>query len=169
MKKFGTPIGAAPGSEKEKVGLAAVGTPPGVRSLLGGGGVGAVGTVGAVPPLGWVLFLVLGLPPVKPLLLCEEDLFFLPDCLPLFCLEDWPALFDPPLEPVGLDPAEVLVDAGAGLGVEAQDSATAVIGSLTGNDIADTGVPGGTFTVKVSFWPPTTVTVTTHWSAEAVG
>jgi hypothetical protein len=28
MKKFGTPIGAGPGSANEKVGLAAVGTPP---------------------------------------------------------------------------------------------------------------------------------------------
>jgi hypothetical protein len=28
MKKFGTPIGAGPGSENEKVGLAGVGTSP---------------------------------------------------------------------------------------------------------------------------------------------
>lgn len=29
MKKLGTPIAAGPGSEKEKVGLEGVGTPPG--------------------------------------------------------------------------------------------------------------------------------------------
>src|SRR5215211_64388 len=31
MKKFGTPMGAAPGVAKEKVGLAGVGTPPSRR------------------------------------------------------------------------------------------------------------------------------------------
>ena len=35
MKKFGTPIGAAPGSAIEKVGLAAVGAPPSVRPGFG--------------------------------------------------------------------------------------------------------------------------------------
>jgi hypothetical protein len=40
MKKFGTPIGAAPGSANENVGLAGVGTPLGVT---GGGGVGGLG------------------------------------------------------------------------------------------------------------------------------
>lgn len=35
MKKFGTPIGAGPGSEKEKVGFDAVGTPPLPRILAG--------------------------------------------------------------------------------------------------------------------------------------
>jgi hypothetical protein len=36
MKKFGTPIGAGPGSDSEKVGLVAAGTPlPVGRSLAG--------------------------------------------------------------------------------------------------------------------------------------
>jgi hypothetical protein len=35
MKKLGTPIGAGPGSAKENVGLAAVGTPPGPVGLFG--------------------------------------------------------------------------------------------------------------------------------------
>src|SRR5919109_1202299 len=39
MKKFGTPIGAGPGSANENVGLAGVGTPLLVR---GGGGVGGL-------------------------------------------------------------------------------------------------------------------------------
>jgi hypothetical protein len=40
---------------------------------------------------------------------------------------------------------------------------------VTGNGIEDRGVPGGTLTVKLSFWPVTRVTVTTHGSAEALG
>jgi hypothetical protein len=35
MKKFGTPIGAAPGSAKENVGFDDVGTPPLPRGLAG--------------------------------------------------------------------------------------------------------------------------------------
>jgi hypothetical protein len=45
MKKFGTPIGAAPGNEKENVGLDAVGTPPAPRSLVGVEGFVVVGVV----------------------------------------------------------------------------------------------------------------------------
>jgi hypothetical protein len=36
MKKFGTPIGAGPGSESEKVGLLAAGTPLPVGSSFAG-------------------------------------------------------------------------------------------------------------------------------------
>lgn len=42
MKKFGTPIGAAPGSANEKVGLAGVGSPALVVSGATGGGLGVV-------------------------------------------------------------------------------------------------------------------------------
>jgi hypothetical protein len=42
-------------------------------------------------------------------------------------------------------------------------------GSFTGNEIDDNGVPAGTFTVKESLPPPTTVTVITHESAWAAG
>src|SRR5579859_5387588 len=45
MKKFGTPIAAGPGSEKEKVGLAGVGTPPGPTSGSGLDGVFGLGLV----------------------------------------------------------------------------------------------------------------------------
>jgi hypothetical protein len=48
MKKFGTPIGAAPGREKEKVGFDGVGTPPAPRSLAGLEGLEVV--VGLVEP-----------------------------------------------------------------------------------------------------------------------
>jgi hypothetical protein len=40
---------------------------------------------------------------------------------------------------------------------------------LIGSPIAEIGVPGGTLTLKVNVWPPTTVTVTVQASAEAVG
>ena len=55
------------------------------------------------------------------------------------------------------------------VGVEAQLSLTACTGPVTGSLIADNGVPGATFTVKLTFWPPTSVTVTTQVSAEATG
>jgi hypothetical protein len=55
------------------------------------------------------------------------------------------------------------------VGVEVQDSVTPATGPDTGSLIDDRGVFGGTSTVKLTFWPPTRVTVTTHVSAEAVG
>ena len=76
MKKFGTPIGAGPGSESEKVGLVADGTPLPVGSLFAAGAVVFVlglgldfdfdlgfwpepGLIGLGPPLcvdvGWIL------------------------------------------------------------------------------------------------------------------
>jgi hypothetical protein len=41
-------------------------------------------------------------------------------------------------------------------------------GPLRGRPIAEIGVPGATLTTKVSLAPPTYVTVTVHWSADAV-
>ena len=55
------------------------------------------------------------------------------------------------------------------VGVEEQDSVTFWTGPVTGNLIEDRGVPGGTLTVKFIVCPPTSVTVTTQVSAEAVG
>lgn len=69
----------------------------------------------------------------------------------------------------GLD---VVVDGGGGAGVVdagAHDSDTPTTPTLTGREIADNGVPGGTFTVNDMCPPPTNVTVITHESAEAVG
>jgi hypothetical protein len=48
MKKFGTPIGAAPGSANENVGFDGVGTPP---APVFGGGVGL-----GLPAGGFVVF-----------------------------------------------------------------------------------------------------------------
>jgi hypothetical protein len=55
------------------------------------------------------------------------------------------------------------------VGVEVQDSVTPATGPDTGSLIDDRGVFGGTSTVKLTFWPPTSVTVTTQVSAEAAG
>jgi hypothetical protein len=55
------------------------------------------------------------------------------------------------------------------LSADEQDSDTEATGSFTGSGIDDSGVPGGTLTVKVSVWPPATVTETTHVSACAAG
>jgi hypothetical protein len=54
------------------------------------------------------------------------------------------------------------------VGVEEQDSVTFWTGPVTGNLIEDSGVPGGTLTVNFIVCPPTSVTVTTQVSAEAV-
>lgn len=55
------------------------------------------------------------------------------------------------------------------VGVEEQDSETDCTGPVTGSLMDERGVPGATLTVKLTFWPPTSVTVTTQVSAEAVG
>ncbi len=55
------------------------------------------------------------------------------------------------------------------VGVEVHESVTFWTGPVTGKLIEDTGVFGGTLTVKFIVCPPTSVTVTTHVSAEALG
>jgi hypothetical protein len=57
----------------------------------------------------------------------------------------------------------VPVDAGT------HDSLTPTTPAVTGREICDKGVPGGTFTVNDKCPPPTNVTVITQESAEAVG
>ena len=69
----------------------------------------------------------------------------------------------------GLEVEVVGGGGGGGGGGDAQDSEMLTIGSFTGSEIDDNGVPAGTLTVKVSFCPPTTVTVIVQTSAEAVG
>lgn len=69
----------------------------------------------------------------------------------------------------GLD---VVLDGGGGAGVVdagAHDSDTPTTPTLTGKEIADNGVPGGTFTVNDKCPPPTNDTEITHESAEADG
>jgi hypothetical protein len=172
MKKFGTPIGAGPGTENEKLGFDAVGTP---FFAVGAGGfdevevvVEVLGPVGPVwPPLlgpvGPVWPPVLG--PVGPLvpplrlppepLGCEEE-----DDEPVVVLEEDED--DEPLDPVG---PVGLVDVGGG----AQDADTLFTGPTPAGTICEAGVPGGTLTLNDSVCPVSSVTVTVHWSAEAVG
>ena len=58
---------------------------------------------------------------------------------------------------------ELVAEAGA------HDSLSETIGSDTGRLMLDSGVPGGTLTVKDWCAPPATVTVITHSSADAAG
>jgi hypothetical protein len=55
------------------------------------------------------------------------------------------------------------------VGVGSHDSETSSTGSLIGRFSSDSGVPGAALTLKDSFTPPKTVTVTTHGSADAAG
>ena len=53
--------------------------------------------------------------------------------------------------------------------VGTHDAVTFLTGPVPGGTSADVGVPGGTLTLKVNICPVSSVTVTVHWSAEAVG
>jgi hypothetical protein len=68
-----------------------------------------------------------------------------------------------------LEGAVVVVVGAVVVETGAHDSDTDAIGRLTGREIDDNGVPGGTLTVKDCLAPPTKVTVITQESAEAVG
>src|SRR2546421_5211904 len=123
MKKFGTPIGAAPGNASEKVGLAGVGTPAGVRNAPGGAGrAEGAGSAGAglapgggggggggplKPLLLWVLVWLLLLPPP----------FFWPPF-------DWFELDELELLDDELDPGDVVVEGRVVAAVEVHDSET---------------------------------------------
>jgi hypothetical protein len=62
---------------------------------------------------------------------------------------------------------ELLVDVEPPLvGDVEHDSVTLAIGTFTGREIAEIGVPGGTLTVKVRVCPVTVLTVITQVSAE---
>jgi hypothetical protein len=67
-----------------------------------------------------------------------------------------------------------VVGVGVGTGVVVvvvgvHDALTSLIGPTPAGTIAEAGVPGGTFTLKLWVCPVTSVTVTVHWSADAVG
>lgn len=157
MKKFGTPIGAGPGSANEKVGFAAVGTP---------GPVGPVGGLGECEVVVEVLVPVgpleplLPLGPLGPLEPCfEAEPRFLP--VPLFgggfvvvlVVEDGAV---GPLEPLGTVTEGVVLEVGA------HEAVAFCTGPTPAGIICEAGVPGGTLTLKDSVWPVTSVTVTVH-------
>jgi hypothetical protein len=72
------------------------------------------------------------------------------------------------VEVVGGGCVVVTVTAGVVVVVDGHDWATLVIGRLTGSGSDVGGVPGATFW-NVNCWPPATVIVTVHPSAEALG
>ena len=183
MKKFGTPNGAGPGNENENVGFPADGTPPEPRNpeedLLFD--LALFFPEDGAPPVDFFFlfgfffflagFLALGL--------CAEGFCFFPEPEGVGGPED-PVLVpvevvvvvgtetEPdPVDPVvPVDPVPVEPEPGA---PDEHDSVTPITGSFTGSEIEDNGVPAGTFTVKESLPPPTTVTVITHESAWATG
>lgn len=184
MKKLGTPIGAAPGSAKENVGLAGVGTPALVvvgggagvllrLGLLGAGVLGAGAVVGPWCELGcWVLPEVEP-PPVLGWVLGVE---VVPDPEPDFEPDPEPELEPeppPPLPPpelgVGVVTVGVLTGGvGTVTGACGQDSDMLAAGP--GSVSEDSGAPGGSW--KVSTVPVSNLTVTVQSepdAAEAVG
>jgi hypothetical protein len=183
MKKFGTPIGAGPGSAKEKVGFAGVGMPLGAT---GGAGLGAAGAglagflvagadVGPWWEVGWawpgpeldgaVAVLFCGPVLSDPLVEVEGEL-----------------LCEPPPDPDGVVCVEVLVVGGfvvpevvvvacevlelvvvvVGVVVDCgQDSDTDFTGTVRFSE--EIGAPTGSW--KTSVWPVRVVTVTVQLEA----
>jgi hypothetical protein len=186
MKKFGTPIGAGPGSDSENVGLVAEGTPLPVGSLV----------VGVLEVCGLLFLCAFFLPPweeapslllvpvgsgvlvVEPVVVVDDDVVVgLCEGEVEVEVEVEPGELDELVDEVGLEVVDVVVV--VVLVVTLTEGAVEVDGAhcslsetttpLIGSPIAEIGVPGGTLTLKVNVWPPTTVTVTVQASAEAVG
>jgi hypothetical protein len=161
MKKFGTPIGAGVGKANENVGFCGVGSPVEVRN-----GACSLFTVVAAGAAGATPFTT-----ARPCTCPDTELLGVE------------GLGDPCVgarmgdcEVDGPDAAGVLaalgaaaVTAGGGGIAGVHDSVSERIGSLTGNDRFDSGVPGGTSMVNGICTPPSSVTVTTYCSAEAEG
>ncbi|MBV9943596.1 MAG: hypothetical protein JO262_15830 [Solirubrobacterales bacterium] len=194
MKKFGTPIGAGPGSAKENVGLAGVGTP---LSVLAGEDVGALlfvvvfGLFGLFGLFGWFGFFgcfgFAGLGCLTLLAPCELPWFVWEG----FCPLPFPELFlagcgafdsivvvgvvdDAPWDGFGLAGVDVELEVVVVVVVVVvlvpggHDCTTLVMGRFTGSGNELAGVPGGTFW-KVKVLPPATVMITVQPLAEALG
>lgn|SRR5579884_494928 len=172
MKKFGTPIGAGPGSAKENVGLAGVGTPAEV--VVGGVlGAGLWGAAWAGEPAETVMA------PAAPPLLAPAEVEG-PWCAPFLpapegldgCEAEVEVEVVGGLEELGVVEVWLVVVVGSGevdvlLGT--QEAETLFTGPMLGGTSAEVGVPGGALTVKVIVVPLSSVTVTVHSSAEAAG
>ena len=161
MKKFGTPSGAGPGSAKENVGLAGVGTP---FRVVGAGGLAffvaatvesvcvmAVPTVFFVPLFWLPLDLVEG----------REPFCLVLDVLLGVVVVDWGVV---EVGVVVVDDGEVVVALTEGVVevVGVHDAVTLFTGPVPGGTSAEAGVPGGTLTWNVNTWPLSNVTVTVH-------
>ena len=171
MKKFGTPIWAAPGWAKEKVGSDGVGTPSLVRwaSLRL-----AARSSAALRFLAAAVFFLADCFFARALSFLVLPLSFLP-LLPVVVPGFWPLPLDGLVGLVVVGVVDVVVvwvsvvvvcvvvASAGGLG-----SAIETIGSVTfGIEICDSGVPGGTSTVTVICLPPWRVTTSVRFCADA--
>jgi hypothetical protein len=194
MKKFGTPIGAGPGSDSENVGFDVLGTPLPLGSEAAGevllvffawrlrflglvvgvcpwledfSGEEEVGRGVVLDEFVVVVFVVPG--PAECEGEVEVELEVVEDELELDELDE----LDELEELDGLEKVVVVVleldeleeELVAGAHVIDSVATTPLIGSFSD----DRGVPGGTSTLNVSVTPPTSVTVTVHGSADATG
>ncbi|GAC1580838.1 MAG: hypothetical protein NVS3B18_14460 [Candidatus Dormibacteria bacterium] len=183
MKKFGTPIGAGPGSESEKVGLDAVGTPLPVGSVTFGVALALAFALALRCPLPWGVVVVCGRVEgfcflvgrlgAGPGLVLEDDEVVVELEVELELeLEDEDDELEPELlelDPVPLGPEDdevVVLDELELAGT--QVSVSEAIPPVTGRLRLEIGVPGATSgTVKVWGCPTTGVIVTVQVSADA--
>jgi hypothetical protein len=189
MKKLGTPIGAGPGSESEKVGLVAEGTPlPVGRSLLGVVVVVVfffffLWWLCCWPPwedapspwllpvgTGVVLDELVVVPEEDPAGLCEGEVEVEVDVVPgLEVVEDLVGVEELVVGVVVVVVLVVTATAGVVVLVGVHCSLSEATGPVIGRPIAEMGVPGATLTWKTRTWPLTRVTFTVHSSARAAG
>src|SRR5689334_9901608 len=153
MKKFGTPSGAGPGKESAYVGFAGVGTLPAPRKGVGLEGVAADGFDGVAPAGFEAPGAVIAPRPVcaepAPAPACGAGRS---GCDGGLLGRDgdgrgvvWDAL-------VGEAAGGEARPGGAGWGAGAEhDPLTLATGELTGSGTEESGVPGATFTVTVTF------------------
>jgi hypothetical protein len=164
MKKFGTPIGAGPGSANENVGFDGVGTP---FPELFGLGFGLLGAFDLGFGFAAGFFAGVG---------CLDgcSTFTGPRArggpAAVVVVVDWVVV----VVDAEVDVVEgVVVDVVDGTVLEvvcgAHDSDTLAIDPVTGSGIDETGVPGGTSTTKLCCVPSARVTVNWHVSAKATG
>jgi hypothetical protein len=184
MKKFGTPIGAGPGTENEYVGFDGVGTPLGVT---GGGGVAALVFFLAVffflaflpfstfpepsdraLPGDWVEVVVVEVVVVFDVDLVELVVGFGFEFVFGLVELEGEVEVEVEVEVVCGWVLVVTVTAGVVAVTGGQDQTTFVIGSVTGSGSDVGGVFAGMFW-NVNCWPPATVIVTVHPSADASG
>ena len=181
MKKFGTPIGAGPGSDNENVGFFADGTPFPVGSFALGCLDLLFGFVFFFATAGWVdegFSLRLapdgeGVVVVDELVVVDEDVEFDDEAEVEVELEgelvvELEALLDDD-GAVVVVVVVVVVEVPAGVATHVSVSDAMPV-SVIGSGICATGVPGGTSgTLNVYDWPVRSETVTVHVSAEAEG
>jgi hypothetical protein len=139
MKKFGTPIAAAPGSDSEKVGFDAVGTPLPEGRLL----------------FLLVVFFLAGVDPVVLVVdfcLCDEGRWALPRRagLGVWVVELLLVVVELEVEVEELEVVElVVVVVELVVEVGEQDSVSEITTPVIGRFMAEIGVPVGTLTSKV--------------------